>query len=105
MVKRKCFKCGTEVEKEAVYCPECGVNIDKYFKDNKKTLIVGKTPKDSLIVDNDKPKISGWTILLILILTCFFVIPGLVVGLIVWYDHKKKVEEWQRDKIINKIGA
>lgn len=103
MVKRKCYKCGTKVSKEDVYCPECGVNIDQYFKDNKKTLIRGKQPEDSLMIDDDRPKIGTGTIIAIIILTFFFVIPGLIVAAIVWYNHKKAVEEWQRNKIIKNL--
>lgn len=100
MFKRKCFKCGTKVNKKDIYCPECGVNIDQYFNDNKKTLLMGKYPKDSLLYNSDRPKIGNGTIIFIIILTFFFVIPGLIAAVIVWYNHKKEVEEWQRNKII-----
>jgi uncharacterized membrane protein YvbJ len=101
MTKRKCFRCGTEVEKNAVYCPECGVNIDQYFKDNKKTLLLGKKPEDS-IVPNEKPKIGTGTIIGLVILTILIFPLGIVVSLLVLWGHRKAVEDWQMERLIAK---
>lgn len=63
---------------------------------------MGKQPHDSVMAQ-ERPKIGTGTIIFIIILTFFFVIPGLIAALIVWYGHKKKVEEWQRNQILAKL--
>ena len=93
----KCGKCKNEITNEMEFCPECGTQIITFNK------LLGKSNNPKKL--NEKPTISAWTILLVLILTCFFVIPGLIVGLLVWYNHKKKVEEWQRDQLLEKMDS
>ncbi len=99
MFKRKCLKCGTVVSKKDVYCPECGVNIQEYFNKNKKRLLMGKHPEDSVMAQK-KPEIGTGMIIFLVILTILFIPLGLIVSGIVWYSHKKNVEEWQRNQII-----
>lgn len=103
MFKRKCFKCNTTVEKNMVYCPECGVNIDQYFKDNQTTLLMGKHPSDS-VKGQERPRIHLGTIIVVVILTILIVPVGLIAAAFVYYNHKKEVDEWQRNKIINNIS-
>lgn len=104
IIKRKCFKCGTEIEKEMIYCPECGVNLGEYFKENQTTLLLGKHPKDSVMAQ-ERPKIGTGTIIFLIILTILIVPVGLIAALFVWYGHKKRVEEWQRNQIIKGLES
>lgn len=94
------MNCNTPIPKEAVYCPNCGVDVKQYVKDNAKELLFKKPEQEQSL---EKPKISTGTIIGIIILCILFLPLGLIVALLVWYNNKKGVEEWQRDQIINKI--
>lgn len=100
MTERICMNCNTPVPKEAVYCPNCGVDIKQYVKDNAKDLLFKKPEAKEQL---EKPKISTGTILGIIVLCILFLPLGLIVAFLVWYNNKKNIEEWQRDQIINKI--
>ncbi len=107
MFERKCMKCGTEVTKEAVFCPECGVNMAEYNKENARAIILGKkgyiADKNHEKYLSKKPEISTGTKIW-LILLCIFILPlGLIAVLIVYHNHNKKVAEWQGEKIITNL--
>lgn len=96
-----CLKCNTEVPVKAKYCPNCGVDIHKYVRENAGELIRRK--KQDKELSNEKPSLGTGMIIAIIILCILFLPLGLIVAFVAWYGNKKKVEEWQRDQIINKI--
>lgn len=101
MTERICMNCKTPVPKEATYCPECGVDLKQYVKDNAKDLLFEKPDKPK---DLEKPRIGTGTIIGLIVL-CILVLPlGLIVAFLVWYNNKKRVEEWQRDQIISNLN-
>lgn len=101
MVKRKCFKCGTEVDKNAVYCPECGVNIQEYFDKNKKTLIIGKSPVDSLVIEPE-PKIGKFTALCLL--GCIFLpVLGWIILIFYLWTFNNRKKEWREKQMLNEL--
>ena len=97
-----CMNCNTPIPKEAVYCPECGVDVKQYVKDNAKDLLFKKPEQDKTVL-NEKPKVSTGSIILIIGLCLLFLPLGLIVAVLVWYNNKKNVEEWQRDRIITNL--
>lgn len=102
MSERICMNCNTPIPKEAVYCPECGVDVKQFVKENAKDLLFKQPEREQSL---EKPKISGWTIIMIIGLCLLFLPLGLIAALLVWYNNKKKVEEWQRDKIITNLES
>lgn len=101
MVKRKCFKCGTELDKNAVYCPECGVNIQEYFNQNKNTLIMGKQPKDNMVIEPE-PKIGKFTALCLL--GCIFIpLIGWIILIFYLWTFNNRKKEWREKQMINEL--
>ena len=97
MTERICMNCETPIPQEAVYCPNCGVDVKQYVKDNAKDLLFKKPEREESL---EKPKVGTGMIIALIVLCILFLPLGLIAALLVWYNNKKKVEEWQRDKII-----
>lgn len=97
---RKCFKCGTKVEKDMVYCPECGVNIDEYFKKNKKTLLLGKQPDDR--INEPEPQIGTFTAICLIVCLFLPILGWIVIIFYLWtFNNRKK--EWREKQILNEM--
>ena len=46
MSERICMNCNTPIPQEAVYCPECGVDVKQFVKENAKDLLFKKPEEE-----------------------------------------------------------
>lgn len=105
MKTKICMKCGTKVSYNAVYCPECGVNIKKYAKTNAYAIkkgLKGYKAKQGLY-EPKKPQFGVGTLIIIVIFLIGFFPLGIVIGILAWFSYKKKIDEWQQERLIYKL--
>lgn len=102
MTERICMNCETPIPQEAVYCPNCGVDVKQFVKDNAKDLLFKKPKKDEAL---EEPKMSGKAIIIIVVFLILFFPLGIVIGIFEYMDLNKRRKEWRNQRLINAIES